>query len=90
MRVGIFDSGVGGLSSLAYFRKLAPEVDAVFFASRRMRVDSTTGKAAPVGADGGERVIRTNGSPACIAKNRYALPTEIPLSWTAFMECLKV
>ena len=32
MRVGIFDSGVGGLSSLAYFRKLAPEVDTVFFA----------------------------------------------------------
>ena len=31
-------------------------VDAVLFASRRMRVDSTTGKAAPVGADGGERI----------------------------------
>ena len=27
--------------------------DAVLFATRRMRVDSTTGKAAPVGADGG-------------------------------------
>ena len=63
-------------------------VDAVLFASRRMRVDSTTGKAAPVGADGGERILRTNGSPACIAKNRYGLPTELALSWTAFMECL--
>lgn len=56
-------------------------VDAVLFASRRMRVDSTTGKAAPVGADGGERILRTNGSPACIAKNRFGLPTELPLSW---------
>ena len=63
-------------------------VDAVLFASRRMRVDSTTGKAAPVGADGGERILRTNGSPACIAKNRYGLPTELALSWTAFVECL--
>ena len=64
-------------------------VDAVLFASRRLRVDSTTGKAAPVGADGGERVIRTNGSPACIAKNRFGLPTELPLSWAAFVEALK-
>ena len=64
-------------------------VDAVLFATRRMRVDSMTGKAAPVGADGGERVIRTNGSPACIAKNRFGLPTEIALSWNAFVEGLK-
>ena len=55
-----------------------------------MRVDSTTGKAAPVGADGGERVIRTNGSPAFNAKNRFSLPTEMALSWTAFMEGMKV
>lgn len=64
-------------------------VDAVLFASRRLRVDSTTGKAAPVGADGGERILRTNGSPACIAKNRFGLPTELPLSWAAFVEALK-
>lgn len=63
-------------------------VDAILFATKRLRVDTTTGKAAPVGADGGERIIRTNGSPACIAKNRYSLPGELPLSWTAFMENL--
>ena len=63
--------------------------DAVLFATRRMRIDSTTGKAAPVGADGGERVIRTNGSPAFNAKNRYSLPTEMALSWTAFMDGMK-
>lgn len=60
-------------------------VDAVLFATKRMRVDSDTGKAAPVGADGGERVLRSNGSPACIAKNRFGLPSEFPLSWPAFM-----
>ena len=64
-------------------------VDAVLFASRRLRVDSTTGKAAPVGADGGERILRTNGSPACIAKNRFGLPTELPLSWAAFLDGMK-
>ena len=63
--------------------------DAVLFATRRMRVDATTGKAAPVGADGGERIVCTNGSPACIAKNRFGLPSELPLSWTAFVEGLK-
>jgi len=63
-------------------------VDAVLFASRRMRVDATTGKAAPVGADGGERILRTNGSPACIAKNRFGLPNELSLSWGAFVEAL--
>lgn len=63
--------------------------DAVLFATRRMRVDSTTGRAAPVGADGGERIIRTNGSPAFNAKNRYSLPTEITLSWDAFLQGMK-
>ena len=60
-------------------------VDAVLFAAKRMRIDSATGRAAPVGADGGERVLRSNGSPACIAKNRFGLPSEFPLSWSAFM-----
>lgn len=64
-------------------------VDAVLFAARRMRVDSDTGRAAPVGADGGERVLRSNGSPACIAKNRYSLPSEMPLSWAAFLDGMK-
>ena len=63
-------------------------VDAILFAERRRRVDATTGKAAPIGADGGERILRSNGSPTCIAKNRFDLPTELPLSWTAFAECL--
>ncbi len=64
-------------------------VDAVLFASRKMRVDAKTGNAAPIGADGGERIIRTNGSPAFAAKNRYGLPTEMTLSWAAFIEGLK-
>ena len=64
--------------------------DAVLFATRRMRIDSTTGRAAPVGAGGGERVLRTNGSPAFNAKNRYSLPVEMALSWDAFVAGMKV
>ena len=30
--------------------------------------------------------VHDKGSPACIAKNRYGLPGEIPLSWTAFIK----
>ena len=67
-------------------------VDTVLFATKRMRVskdgDSRT-IAAPIGADGGELIIRTNGSPACIAKNRYGLPNEIPLSWDEFIQAYR-
>ena len=67
-------------------------VDAVMFAMKRMRVSKdgdTRTIAAPIGADGGERILRTNGSPACVAKNRFSLPNEIPLSWDAFIEAYR-
>ena len=69
-------------------------VDAVLFATKRFRVSKEEGSgfqgdraiATAIGANGGERILRTVGSPACIAKNRFNLPGEIPLSWSAFME----
>jgi len=67
---------------------IAEWVDAVLFANKKFRISkdgNDRAVATPIGADGGERVIRTVGSPACIAKNRYGLPGEIPLSWTAFI-----
>ena len=67
-------------------------VDAVLFATKRLRVCKDGDSriiAAPIGADGGERILRTNGSPACIAKNRFGLPNEIPLFWDAFLEAYK-
>jgi hypothetical protein len=70
-------------------------VDAVLFATRRFRTQKEeTGFnrertiAAPIGADGGERIIRTVGGPACVAKNRFGLPAELPLSWNAFMDAM--
>lgn len=70
-------------------------VDAVLFATKRFRVQKENAGfngeraiAAPIGADGGERYLRTIGSPACVAKNRYSLPGEIPLSWEAFIAAL--
>ncbi len=72
---------------------LSEWVDAVLFATRRFRIQKENagfsgerGIASPIGADGGERILRTVGSPACIAKNRFGLPSEIPLSWAAFIE----
>jgi hypothetical protein len=62
--------------------------DAVLFATRKFRTETEDrgfGRertiAVGLGAAGGERVLRTVGSPACIAKNRYDLPAELPLSW---------
>lgn len=68
--------------------------DAVLFATRKFRVSKDTASrkertiASAVGKEGGERVLRCIGSPACIAKNRYQLPEEIPLSWESFVSNL--
>lgn len=70
-------------------------VDAILFATRKFRTETEKvgfGKersiAVSVGADGGQRIIRTVGGPACIAKNRYNLPYELHLSWDAFFNAL--
>lgn len=65
--------------------------DAVLFANKRLRVSKENDRtiAAPVGADGGERIIRTIGGPACIAKNRYGLPLEMPLDFNIVFEEIK-
>lgn len=69
--------------------------DMVLFAARRIRTQAedmgfnrTRNIAAGVGADGGERILRTVGGPACVAKNRFGLPSEISLSWAALMDGL--
>ncbi len=69
--------------------------DAVLFATRKFRTeieDRGFGRertiAVGIGADGGERILRCVGSPACVAKNRYGLPAELPLSWPALMASL--
>jgi len=66
--------------------------DAVLFATRKFRVSKDgDGKnaraiAAPIGKGGGERVLRCVGGPSCVAKNRYGMPDEIPLSWASVAE----
>lgn len=69
--------------------------DAVMFATRKIITKTEEGGfgrertiATGLGKDGGERILRTVGSPACVAKNRYDLPVEIPLSWPALMKAL--
>jgi hypothetical protein len=69
--------------------------DAVLFATTKFVTRTETGafnrtrtQAAPVGKDGGERILRCIGGPACIAKNRYDLPAELPLEWIALAEGL--
>ncbi len=64
--------------------------DAVLFASRRLRVskEGERGIAAAIGTDGGERILRANGGPACVAKNRYSMPSELPLSFEALLPYL--
>ncbi|RPH80625.1 MAG: ATP-binding protein [Planctomycetaceae bacterium] len=70
--------------------------DAVLFATRKMRVQSEDAGfnrkrsiAQPIGKAGGDRILRCVGGPSCVAKNRYGITDEIPLSWPAFMAALQ-
>jgi hypothetical protein len=69
--------------------------DAVLFATRKMRTQSEDAGfnrkrtiAHAIGKDGGERVLRCVGGPSCVAKNRYGITDELPLSWAAFINAL--
>ncbi|MCO6455495.1 MAG: ATP-binding protein [Pirellulaceae bacterium] len=69
--------------------------DAVLFATRKMRTQSEDAGfnrkrtiAHAIGKDGGERVLRCVGGPSCVAKNRYAITEELPLSWPAFIHAM--
>jgi len=70
--------------------------DAVLFATRRMAV-RTEGAgfdqrkiASSIGHDGGDRVLRTMGSPTCLAKSRYGHPAELPMTWNAFVSSISI
>jgi hypothetical protein len=69
--------------------------DAVLFATRKIRTqseDAGFGRkrtlAHAIGTGGGERILRCLGGPSCVAKNRYGITEELPLSWAAFMQTL--
>lgn len=69
--------------------------DAVLFATRRIRTQSEDAGfnrkrtiAHAIGKDGGERILRCVGGPTCVAKNRYGITEELPLSWPAFIQAL--
>lgn len=69
--------------------------DAVLFATRKMRTQSEDAGfnrkrtiAHAIGKDGGERILRCVGGPSCVAKNRYAITDELPLSWPAFIHAM--
>jgi hypothetical protein len=69
--------------------------DAVLFATRRFRTQSEDAGfnrkrtiAHALGRDGGERILRCVGGPACVAKNRYGITAELPLTWAAFIDAI--
>jgi hypothetical protein len=52
--------------------------DAVLFATWKLSPTKTK-------QEQNERILRTVNGPHCVAKNRYRLPEELPLSWPALM-----
>lgn len=66
-------------------------VDCILFAKHETKVKQEDGKFNTYRARGvstGRRVICTTETPAYIAKNRYGLPAELPLDWSAFEQTL--
>ena len=74
---------------------LSEWADAVLFATRKIRTQTEDAGfnrkrtiAHAIGRDGGDRVLRCVGGPSCVAKNRYGIIEELPLSWPAFITAL--
>ena len=61
--------------------------DAVLFATRRMVVGAD-GRATVVKRPDGDRVLKTVGTPSVVAKNRYGMSPELPLSWQAVFDAI--
>lgn len=62
--------------------------DIVLFANYRVSVVETKDKKSTRAKGGGERRMFAAERPAFIAKNRYNLPDEMPLDWSALAEQL--
>ena len=65
--------------------------DLVGFATYRVstkEVDGGFGRKKSVAVGTGERVLRTAERPAFIAKSRYTIPDELPLSWDALVDSI--
>lgn len=74
---------------------LSEWADAVLFATRKIRTQTEDAGfnrkrtiAHAIGRDGGDRILRCVGGPSCVAKNRYGIIEELPLSWPAFITAL--
>lgn len=65
--------------------------DAVLFANYKTVVrkeDVGFNKSVAKGITTGERLLHTAETPAYLAKNRYGLPAQLPLSWEAFSNAM--
>lgn len=66
-------------------------VDAVLFAHEKTittKVDTGFGNSKSRGVSTGRRVLGTTETAAYQAKNRYTMPTEIDLNWSAVMSAI--
>ncbi|WP_422460292.1 ATP-binding protein [Endozoicomonas sp. ALB115] len=66
-------------------------MDCVLFANYKTVIkkeESGFGKTKAKGIATGQRVLYTEARPAFVAKNRYSLPAELPMSWDAFSQAL--
>lgn len=68
------------------------QCDAVLFAGYRANVrkeDQGFGGTRTRAIGNGDRILYTEERPSHLAKNRWGLPAELPLSWDAFIEAYR-
>ena len=66
-------------------------VDTILFAKQKTVTKTENlgfGNTRTRGITTGERVVCTVETPAYVAKNRYNLPAELPLTWSAFADAI--
>lgn len=68
---------------------IAESCDCVFYAKPEIRTttkDKGFGRKETIGTNTGDRIMHTVGTPHFVAKNRYGLPEELPLSITSYFK----
>tara|TARA_R100001086_G_scaffold227718_1_gene146920 strand:+ start:24060 stop:24803 length:744 start_codon:yes stop_codon:yes gene_type:complete len=65
--------------------------DVIFFATFNLGSVKVQGKGGQLSSKlvKGDRVLYTNDNPAYLAKNRYALPDELPFDWETIRKAIK-
>jgi hypothetical protein len=71
---------------------IAESCDCVFYAQPEIKTttkDQGFGRKKTIGTNTGDRIMHSVGTPHFVAKNRFGLPEELPLSFTSYLVAMQ-